>query len=121
MHMGIKESHQENRVWLYVIWYHDTCSLYGMSLPYTFLLSHTSPTFDPFPFSLSFLRTVAFTPGKPFLPYEQLLAVQPPASCTLLPEPYQHLMTSQQVMMTKHFTHSISISQLYKSNAPYLG
>jgi hypothetical protein len=40
---------------------------------------------------------VSFTPGKPFFPYEQLLAVQPPASCTLLPEPYQPLMTSPMV------------------------
>ncbi|KIY96312.1 5'-3' exoribonuclease 1 [Monoraphidium neglectum] len=37
---------------------------------------------------------VSFTPGKPFYPYEQLLAVQPASSCTLLPEPYQYLMTS---------------------------
>jgi hypothetical protein len=40
---------------------------------------------------------VSFTPGKPFLPYEQLLAVQPPASCTLLPECYHYLMTSPNV------------------------
>jgi 5'-3' exoribonuclease 1 len=40
---------------------------------------------------------VSFTPGKPFLPYEQLLAVQPPASCTLLPEAYHYLMTSPTV------------------------
>jgi len=37
--------------------------------------------------------TVAFTPGRPFLPYEQLMAVQPSSSCKLLPEPYRHLMT----------------------------
>lgn len=39
--------------------------------------------------------TVAFTPGRPFLPYEQLMAVQPSSSCKLLPEPYRHLMTDQ--------------------------
>ncbi len=38
---------------------------------------------------------VAFTPGRPFLPYEQLMAVQPSSSCKLLPEPYRHLMTDQ--------------------------
>jgi len=36
---------------------------------------------------------VKFSPGKPFLPYEQLMAVQPSSSCKLLPEPYRHLMT----------------------------
>ena len=38
---------------------------------------------------------VSFTPGRPFFPYEQLMAVQPASSCKLLPEPYRHLMTDQ--------------------------
>ena len=39
--------------------------------------------------------SVTFNPGRPFLPYEQLMAVQPASSCKLLPEPYRHLMTDQ--------------------------
>ncbi|KAL6776318.1 XRN1 [Auxenochlorella protothecoides x Auxenochlorella symbiontica] len=35
---------------------------------------------------------ISFTHGEPFLPYEQLLAVQPAASCQLLPAPYQRFM-----------------------------
>lgn len=35
---------------------------------------------------------VSFELGEPFLPYEQLLAVQPSSSARLLPEPYQKLM-----------------------------
>ncbi|KFM26200.1 5'-3' exoribonuclease 1 [Auxenochlorella protothecoides] len=35
---------------------------------------------------------ISFTHGEPFLPYEQLLAVQPAASCQLLPGPYQRFM-----------------------------
>lgn len=46
---------------------------------------------------------VSFTPGKPFFPYEQLLAVQPASSCKLLPEPYQHLMTSPTVRLNTYF------------------
>ena len=34
----------------------------------------------------------SFNMGKPFLPFEQLLAVLPAASKTLLPEPFQSLM-----------------------------
>lgn len=37
---------------------------------------------------------VNFSLGKPFLPYEQLLAVQPSSSHRLLPAPYQQLMCS---------------------------
>ena len=32
---------------------------------------------------------VRFTPGKPFLPFQQLLAVLPAASCRLLPKPFE--------------------------------
>lgn len=36
---------------------------------------------------------VSFTRGRPFRPYEQLLAVMPPASSTLLPPAFRWLMT----------------------------
>lgn len=54
--------------------------------------------YAPMASELTALHSVAvsFTPGKPFLPYEQLLAVQPSSSCNLLPAPYQPLMTSPQ-------------------------
>ena len=32
---------------------------------------------------------VRFTPGKPFMPFQQLLAVLPAASCGLLPKPFE--------------------------------
>ena len=32
---------------------------------------------------------IAFEPGRPFLPFQQLLSVLPAASCRLLPAPYQ--------------------------------
>lgn len=32
---------------------------------------------------------VRFTPGKPFVPFQQLLAVLPAASCRLLPKPFE--------------------------------
>ncbi|XP_053529543.1 5'-3' exoribonuclease 1 [Ictalurus punctatus] len=38
--------------------------------------------------------TLTFDLGKPFMPFEQLLGVLPSASKELLPECYQHLMTS---------------------------
>lgn len=39
------------------------------------------------------LLAVSFSRGRPFKPFEQLLAVLPSASCTLLPPAFQGLMT----------------------------
>ena len=52
---------------------------------------HYAPMASDFT-SLSSVQ-VTFTPGEPFHPFEQLLAVQPSSSCRLLPEPYRWLMT----------------------------
>ncbi|KRY67924.1 5'-3' exoribonuclease 1, partial [Trichinella pseudospiralis] len=38
------------------------------------------------------VEKITFELGKPFLPFQQMLAVLPPASRNLLPEPYQDLM-----------------------------
>ncbi|KRZ07649.1 5'-3' exoribonuclease 1 [Trichinella zimbabwensis] len=40
------------------------------------------------------MEKITFELGKPFLPFQQLLAVLPPASRNLLPEPYQDLMVN---------------------------
>jgi 5'-3' exoribonuclease 1 len=51
--------------------------------------------FAPMPSDCAALAAVdvTFDPGEPFLPYEQLLAVQPGSSSALLPAPYRWLMT----------------------------
>ncbi|XP_063162715.1 5'-3' exoribonuclease 1 isoform X1 [Candoia aspera] len=41
--------------------------------------------------------------GKPFLPFEQLLAVLPAASKDLLPKCYQHLMTSEESPIIEYY------------------
>ncbi|KAL1513316.1 hypothetical protein ABEB36_002738 [Hypothenemus hampei] len=44
-----------------------------------------------------------FELGTPFKPYEQLLAVLPEASKSLLPEAYRHLMTSDESLIKKYY------------------
>lgn len=41
--------------------------------------------------------------GTPFRPFEQLLAVLPAASKTLLPEPYQRLMVSEDSPIIEYY------------------
>lgn len=43
--------------------------------------------------------------GKPFQPFEQLLAVLPSASKQLLPEAYQYLMTSEESPIIEYYPH----------------
>ncbi|XP_054839659.1 5'-3' exoribonuclease 1 isoform X2 [Eublepharis macularius] len=46
---------------------------------------------------------VHFNLGKPFMPFEQLLAVLPAASKDLLPKCYQHLMTSEESPIIEYY------------------
>ncbi|XP_054983109.1 5'-3' exoribonuclease 1 [Sorex araneus] len=46
---------------------------------------------------------IQFELGKPFKPFEQLLAVLPAASKSLLPECYQHLMTSEDSPIIEYY------------------
>ncbi|KAL0965964.1 hypothetical protein UPYG_G00288750 [Umbra pygmaea] len=57
---------------------------------------------------LSDVRNIAhlkltFDMGRPFLPFEQLLAVLPAASKDLLPECYRHLMTSENSSIIEYY------------------
>ncbi|KAF5282795.1 hypothetical protein FQR65_LT02792 [Abscondita terminalis] len=47
--------------------------------------------------------TFDFELGEPFKPYEQLLAVLPAASKTLLPEPYHNLMTDEESLIKDYY------------------
>ncbi|XP_044075764.1 5'-3' exoribonuclease 1 isoform X2 [Siniperca chuatsi] len=46
---------------------------------------------------------LTFDLGKPFLPFQQLLAVLPAASMELLPESYRHLMTSENSPIIEYY------------------
>ncbi|XP_015268972.1 PREDICTED: 5'-3' exoribonuclease 1 [Gekko japonicus] len=52
--------------------------------------------------NISKLR-IQFDLGKPFMPFEQLLAVLPAASKDLLPKCYQHLMTSEESPIIEYY------------------
>ncbi|CAN9503342.1 unnamed protein product [Ophioblennius macclurei] len=46
---------------------------------------------------------LTFDLGKPFMPFQQLLAVLPAASMALLPESYRHLMTSERSPIIEYY------------------
>ena len=60
--------------------------------------------------------TVAFDYGRPFRPFEQLLAVQPPQSAALLPEPFRWLMTAPHSPLAPFFPSELKVDFEGKRN-----
>jgi 5'-3' exoribonuclease 1 len=60
--------------------------------------------------------TASFDYGIPFRPFEQLLAVQPPASATLLPEPFRWLMTAPHSPLAPFFPRELKVDFEGKRN-----
>ena len=61
--------------------------------------------------------SVKFDYGRPFYPFEQLMAVQPPASSHLLPEQFRHFMTEESSPLKPFFPDEIKIDFEGKRNS----
>jgi len=59
---------------------------------------------------------ITFELGQPFMPFQQLLGCLPPASCTLLPRPYQWLMISADSPVLHFYPVDFGIDQDGKKN-----
>lgn len=59
---------------------------------------------------------VCFDLGNPFMPFQQLLGCLPPASCNLLPRPYQWLMVSVESPVLHFYPVDFGIDQDGKKN-----
>ena len=60
--------------------------------------------------------TSAFEYGEPFRPFEQLMAVQPPSSAKLLPEPFRHFMEDPQSPLAEFFPEEVQVDFEGKRN-----
>ena len=60
--------------------------------------------------------TSEFDYGEPFKPFEQLMAVQPPSSSKLLPEPFRHFMEDPQSPLAEFFPEDIKVDFEGKRN-----
>jgi 5'-3' exoribonuclease 1 len=82
---GLIRSYLEALQWVLHYYYHG-CVSWGWFYPY-----HYTPLISDLVNLTKY--EIKFTLGKPFSPLQQLLAVLPPRSKTLLPEPHQRIMT----------------------------
>ena len=60
--------------------------------------------------------TSEFDYGEPFRPFEQLMAVQPPSSSKLLPEPFRHFMEDPRSPLAEFFPEDIPVDFEGKRN-----
>ena len=60
--------------------------------------------------------TIHFEIGQPFYPFQQLLGCLPPASCNLLPLPYQWLMTHPDSPVIHFYPLDFKVDQNGKKN-----
>ncbi len=87
---GMKTHYLQGIVWT-MKYYFEGCQSWRWFYPFHYA---------PFPSDLIDIASaisaekLMFAPDKPFLPYQQLMSVLPPASADCVPIPYQKLMTS---------------------------
>tara|TARA_B110000305_G_C19285931_1_gene561687 strand:+ start:748 stop:1038 length:291 start_codon:yes stop_codon:yes gene_type:complete len=78
----------EGLVWC-LAYYYRGCISWGWFYPY-----HYGPMISDLKNLTEVFSDMKFEPGRPFLPFEQLMGCLPPLSAELVPRPYRHLMES---------------------------
>jgi len=90
--------------WVFCYYYWPRCPDWGWFYPYHF--APLACDLEAAAVRASKKAMCPFSPRnttKPFTPYEQLLAVLPPASCDALPEPYHHLMLTKSSPLSEFY------------------
>jgi 5'-3' exoribonuclease 1 len=90
-------------------YYYNGCCSWSWHYPY-----HYAPYISDIK-NFSNLK-IEFELNKPFLPFEQLLAVLPVSSKNLLPKAYHHLMTDKNSPLIKYYPPNFEIDFNGKNN-----
>ena len=87
-HAHLEKVYMEGLVWC-LAYYYRGCISWGWYFPY-----HYGPMISDLKNLKNVFSDMKFEPGKPFLPFEQLMGCLPPLSSDLVPRAYRHLMES---------------------------
>jgi len=90
-HQALRKAYIEGLMWNLKYYYHG-CISWDWYYPY-----HYGPMLSDLKGIPSILKSVKFDLGKPFHPFEQLLACMPPNASHALPKPYRFLMTDKEM------------------------
>ena len=107
---GLRQAYFEGLNWVLRYYYRGVAS-WTWYYPY-----HYAPMASDLCAGLGQL-TVKFDYGRPFYPFEQLMAVQPPASSHLLPEQFRHFMTADSSPLKEFFPDEIKLDFEGKRNS----
>jgi len=103
-HIALRRSYVEGLVWN-LKYYYEGCVSWDWYFPY-----HYGPMLSDLVNLDSMLKDVSFSePGKPLLPFQQLMACMPPSHSDLLPEPYQPLMKDHTSPIAEFYPRSFTV------------
>jgi len=102
-HTALRKSYIEGLVWNLQYYYHG-CVSWEWYYPY-----HYGPMISDLVGVEDLLEEISFEEGEPLRPFEQLLACLPPSRASLLPKPYQSLMTSIDSPIADFYPRSFTI------------
>lgn len=107
---GLMEHYLKGLMWC-LAYYIKGCISWTWYYPF-----HYGPMLKDMTGLTAISERVCFELGQPFMPFQQLLGCLPPASCTLLPRPYQWLMVSQESPVLHFYPTDFGIDQDGKKN-----
>ena len=107
---SLRESYLQGLSWC-LAYYIKGCISWTWYYPY-----HYGPMLQDMKNLSPILNRIKFDLGKPFQPFQQLLGCLPPASKSLLPRPYQWLMTNENSPMISDYPEEFGIDMDGKKN-----
>jgi 5'-3' exoribonuclease 1 len=87
-HKALQKSYLEGLMWC-LAYYYRGCISWGWYFPY-----HYGPMLSDLKDLSTYFTQITFELSEPLKPFQQLMGCLPPASATLVPQPYRNLMTS---------------------------
>ena len=87
-HHALRQAYIEGLMWC-LAYYYRGCISWGWFFPY-----HYGPMLSDLRNLPEMFKKIHFSVGIPIFPFQQLMSCLPPASSSLVPEPYRYLMTS---------------------------
>mmetsp|Transcript_27864 Transcript_27864/g.31298 ORF Transcript_27864/g.31298 Transcript_27864/m.31298 type:complete len:1593 (+) Transcript_27864:158-4936(+) len=109
-HHALRQAYIEGLMWC-LAYYYRGCISWGWFFPY-----HYGPMLSDLRNLPEMFKNIHFNVGVPILPFQQLMSCLPPASSSLVPEPYRHLTTSPDSPIIQFYPTDFEVDMNGKKN-----